>query len=388
MEDEFEKKNGFPRGAATLENWRRQPFSRWAFRNTAELVPSARIATASPRTLPPPVRNAELMARRAGPGNETLAWFLARSQTDSFLISRDGKLIGEWHATGVDREDPHLIFSITKSITALVFAILEDRGIVDASMSVGMILPETRNSAYGDASLREILDMRVSLDFEESYNSDGDYARYRRAMLWNPQVPGEPEEGLFDLLCSLRKGPGPHGAAHVYQSPNTDMLGAVIEKASGRRFSDLVSELIWKPIGASADAFLTVDRYGAPRTAGGFSCRPYDLLRLGECMLNDGRGEAGEIVPARFIADMKTAGDPAVWAAGNQADFLAEGRYRSQWYQVGGESEAFLAAGIHGQFLYVDPRSRTVIAKLASQDEPQDDSLDQENLAWFRRLCG
>jgi CubicO group peptidase (beta-lactamase class C family) len=387
IEDEFEKKNGFPRSAATLANWRKQPFSRWSFRNTAELVPSARIAADAPRMLPPKARNQTLMASPISPGSdETVAWFLARSQTDSFLMSRNGQIVAEWHGTGVDRADPHLVFSVTKSVTALIFAILEEDGLVDPALPVGMILPETRDSAFGDATLRELLDMRVSLDFEEFYLSDGDYARYRRAMLWNPPVPGQTEEGLFEMLCSLRKGQGDHGGVHAYQSPNSDMLGIVIEIASGRRFTDLVSDLIWKPLGAYADAFLTVDRFGTPRTAGGLSCRPHDLLLLGEMMMNEGVGKAGRIVPARFISDMMENGDPEAWAKGDQADFLPGGRYRSQWYQVGGDSKAFLAAGIHGQYLYVDPASRTVIVKFASQDEPQDDVLDQENLAFFRRL--
>lgn len=388
MEDLFEKINGFPRSAATLANWRRQPFSRWAFRNTAELVPSSRIATSTPKPLPPKVINRELMARPHHPGaGETLAWFLARSQTDSFLISRDGKLIGEWHHAGVNREDPHLLFSVTKSVTALVFAILEQMGEIDSALSVGMILPETRNSAYGDATLRDLLDMRVSMDFEESYLSDGDYARYRRAMLWNPPVLGQPDHGLFALLCQLKKGPAEHGGVHAYQSPNSDMLGAVIEKSSGRRCNDLMSELIWKPLGASADAFLTVDRFGAPRTAGGLSCRPHDLLALGELMLNDGVGSEGRIIPESWMADMKKNGDPGAWAKGNQSDLIADGRYRSQWYQLGGDSEAFMAIGIHGQYLYVDPPSRTVIVKVASQEEPLDDQLDHENLALFADLC-
>lgn len=388
MEDEFEKRNGFPRSAATLANWRTQPFSRWAFRNVAELVPSARIATSAPRLLPQPVANPALMGRPYVPGaSETVAWYLARSQTDSFLISRDGLITGEWHAAGVNREDPHLLFSITKSVTAIVAGILEEQGVLDPETPVGTMIPETRHGAYGDATIRELLDMRVSIDFEESYLSEGDYAEYRRAMLWNPQDPRKDDPGLFALLCRLPKGKGPHGREHLYRSPNTDMLGAVIEKMAGRRFSELASMLVWKPLGASADAFLTVDRFGAPRTAGGLSCRPHDLLALGQMLLDRGAVDKTRIVPQRWIDDMRENGDADAWRNGSQANFLAHGRYRSAWYQVGGGSEAFLAAGIHGQFLYVDPPSRTVIVKLASQDEPQDEALDQQNLAFFRMLC-
>src|SRR5690606_16850586 len=120
-----------------------------------------------------------------------------RSQTDSFLISRDGLITGEWHAAGVNREDPHLLFSITKSVTAIVAGILEEQGILDPETPVGTMLPETRDSAYADATIRDLLDMRVSIDFEEVYLSEGAYAEYRRAMLWNPADPSKEDQGLF-----------------------------------------------------------------------------------------------------------------------------------------------------------------------------------------------
>ncbi|PWV97489.1 hypothetical protein DFR52_10612 [Hoeflea marina] len=388
MDNEFATRNGYPRSAVTLANWRTQPFNRWAFRNVAELVPSARISTASPSLLPDPVSNPAMLGRTAFEGSEEkLAWFLATSQTDSFLVARDGRIICEWHAAGVDRQDPHLLFSITKSITALVTAILEEQGFVDLSAPIGAILPETRRGAYGDATVRQLLDMRVSLDFEEVYNSDGDYARYRRAMLWNPADPKQEDPGLFALLCALPKGAHAHGGVHAYQSPNTDMLGTALEELAGRRFSDLCSALLWHPLGASADAMLTVDRFGAPRTAGGMSCRPHDLLAVGQMLLDGGKVGDQQIIPPAWLDDMRSNGDEEVWAKGSQADFLAHGRYRSCWYQVGGASQAYLAAGIHGQYLYVDPESRTVIAKFASQDEPQDSLLDRQNLALFASLC-
>jgi CubicO group peptidase (beta-lactamase class C family) len=150
------------------------------------------------------------------------------------------------------------------------------------------------------------------------------------------------------------------------------MLGIVLERASGERFADLCSRLLWQPLAASADAFITVDNLGAPRTAGGMSVRPHDLLALGEMLLSGGVGKHGRIISERWIKDMRTNGDADAWRRGTQADFLAHGRYRSNWYQIGGGSNAFLAAGIHGQFLYCDPDTGTVIACTSSQHEPQD----------------
>jgi CubicO group peptidase (beta-lactamase class C family) len=284
--------------------------------------------------------------RQARDASQPVADLLRSSQADSFLLSRNGRLVCEWHADGVDRSDPHLVFSISKSITALVAGILEDQGLLDPSTPVGKLVPEAGNSAYADATVQYLLDMRVSLDFDESYLSQLDYARYRRAMSWNPPSPEGGDEAMLSFLCSLQKAPGDHGGDHTYLSPNSDMLGIVLERISGERFPDLCSRLLWQPLGATADAFITVDPEGAPRTAGGVSCRPHDLLALGQMLVNGGNANGSRIVSERWIADMQANGDSAAWARGTQADFLKTGRYRNNWYQVGGGSNAFLAAGI------------------------------------------
>ncbi|WP_417416513.1 serine hydrolase domain-containing protein [Hoeflea sp.] len=383
----FETLNGFPREAITLANWRTRPYSFWSFRNVAEMVRSARIKTASPASLPQAAENPELLARPAAPGeSRSISDLLSQSEADSFILSRNGKLVCEWHAEGVDRSDPHLVFSISKSITALVAGILQDRGVLDPATLVGDLVPEAKNSAYADATVQHLLDMRVSLDFDESYLSQEAYARYRRAMSWNPPSETGNDEAVLSFLCSLQKANGPHGTDHDYLSPNSDMLGIVLERASGERFPDLCARLLWQPLGASADAFITVDPEGAPRTAGGVSCRPHDLLALGQMLINGGAANGKQIVSPRWIEDMQKNGDEGVWARGSQTSFLKTGRYRNNWYQVGGKSNAFLAAGIHGQFLYCDPDTGTVIACTSSQSEPQSDALDQAMLALFARL--
>lgn len=383
----FEALNGFPREAVTLANWRTRPYSFWAFRNVAEMVRSARIKTAAVSPLPEPVDNPELLARQAAVGaGHSISGLLTHSEVDSFLVSKNGKIICEWHAEGVDRTDPHLVFSISKSITALVAGILEDQQVLDPSTTVGDLIPEARNSAYADATVQHLLDMQVSLDFDESYLSQEAYARYRRAMSWNPPSGEGDDEAMLSFLCGLQKASGAHGSNHDYLSPNSDMLGIVLERVSGERFPDLCSRLLWQPLGASADAMVTVDPQGAPRTAGGVSCRPHDLLALGQMLIDGGTVNGKHIVSPRWIADMQQSGDAEVWACGTQADFLKTGRYRNNWYQVGGGSNAFLAAGIHGQFLYCDPDTATVIACTSSQSEPQNDAPDHSLLALFAML--
>ncbi|EDQ34200.1 Beta-lactamase class C and other penicillin binding protein [Hoeflea phototrophica DFL-43] len=387
--NQFETVNGFARDTITLANWRTRPYCFWSFRNVSEMVRSARIRTSGPRPLPALAGNPEILARPAWPGaGQSMTELLARAQTDSLVVSRGAGILWEWHAPGVDRSDPHLIFSISKSIAALVAGILEDQGLLNPDTTIMELVPEVRGSAYEDATIRDLLDMRVSLDFDESYLSQGAYARYRRAMGWNPSIgDGSETDGMLALLRTLDKAEHAHGGDHAYLSPNSDMLGIVLERASGERFADLCSRLLWQPLAASADAFITVDNLGAPRTAGGISVRPHDLLALGEMLLSGGIGKGGRIVSERWIKDMRTMGDPDAWARGTQADFLEHGRYRSNWYQVGGGSNAFLAAGIHGQFLYCDPDTDTAIACTSSQHEPQSDGIDQEMLAMFAAIC-
>lgn len=383
----FETVNGFAREDINLGNWRTRPYSFWSFRNVAEMVRSARIKSGDGATLPGQVDNPDLLALPAPSGaSRSIAALLDESEADSFILSRNGKIISEWHAPGVDRNDPHLVFSISKSFTALVAGILQDQGALDPSTLIGAIVPETASSAYADATIQDLLDMRVSLEFDESYLSQGAYARYRRAMSWNPPSKDGDDEDMLSLLCSLPKASHPHGGVHDYLSPNSDMLGIVLERLTGERFADLCSRLLWQPLGATADAFITVDPRGAPRTAGGMSCRPHDLLALGQMLINGGAANGRQIVSERWIHDMQRNGDEDVWAKGSQAVFLKTGRYRNNWYQVGGGSNTFLAAGIHGQFLYCDPDTGTVIALNSSQSEPQNDMTDQNLLGLFAML--
>ena len=231
--------------------------------------------------------------------------------------------------------------------------------------------------------------MRVSLAFIEEYlNADGDYARYRRATNWNPTLSGQKPETLERFLCGLEKGAGAHGGPFCYLSPASDMLGLLVERIAGMRYTEFLSAALWQPLGAAYPALMTVDLVGAPRGAGGLSIAAEDLLRIGIMLMEDGTANGKQVVSGRWVNDMLTNGDDEAWDKGNFATFVKGGRYRSQWYQMPrGGDDAFFAIGIHGQWLYCDRGSRTAIVKLSSQKIPQDDALDLQNLECFRQLA-
>lgn len=385
----FKDVHGFARADVTLANWRTAPYSRWTFQNVRDLVPTATISPEIVSAEPPLASDAFLdAAMETGlEGAASVRAFLEFAHTDAFVMMRKGEVVAEYYAPHANPDAPHLVFSISKSLTAVLSGILEAEGIIDPDRPVTDYLPEAKGSVFGDCTYRDVLDMRVSLDFEEAYLDPlGAFARYRRAMLWNPPMTGTEPETLASFLLTLQKAERPHGGPFYYASPNADLLGVVIERATGARFADLVSELLWKPMGARGTADITVDAIGTPRTAGGASMTARDLARLGELLRNHGVRNGRQVVPEAWIRDMQENGDREAWQQGRNVD-LPNGRYRSQWYQSGEEDGAFCAIGIHGQWLYVDPSTETVIVKLSSHPEPLGDEENQDNFTFFRALC-
>jgi CubicO group peptidase (beta-lactamase class C family) len=388
MTSRFEDGWGFARADVTIANWRTAPFSRWSFQNVAEMVPTTRIACAfeQPETA---IDSNALLDAPIDTGlaeAPSIRSFLDYAHTDAFVIMRSGEIVGEYYARHADVNAAHLIFSVSKSLTALLSGILEHQGILNPDSPVTAYLPEAVGSAYGDCSYRDVLDMRISLDFDEAYlTKDGTFARYRRAMLWNGPEPGTKVESLKDFLMSLGKGDGAHGGPFHYASPNADLLGIIIERASGRRFGELMSELLWKPLGARSHALVTVDGIGTPRTAGGICVTARDLARVGEMLRLGGRVGESQVIPGAWIDDMQSGGDSEAWKT-NSNTALPNGRYRSQWYQSGEPDGSFCAIGIHGQWLHVDPQNETVIVKLSSQPDPLGDETRQDNFTFFRAL--
>ncbi|MBR1222967.1 serine hydrolase [Bradyrhizobium sp. U87765 SZCCT0131] len=360
----------------TLANWRTFPYTQWSFRNVRQLLPTAPIAASGNATpLPADPRDIGGLAFAAPSGSETtLDAALRQTSTDALLVMRRGQLMTEWYANGMDAERLHIVFSVSKSICGSLGGILVDRGIIDPDRPVIDIVPELKNaSAYATATLRHVLDMTVGISFVEDYlDPDGDVARYRRAMGWDPVPPGQPVTDLRSFLAGQKADGKAHGEAFHYVSTNTDVLGWLYERATRRPLAELISEHLWKPLGAEREACITVDAHGAMRAAGGICAAPRDLLRFAEMMHRRGVAAGRQVVPGWWVDDINTKGDPQAWNRGDFAPMFPGGRYRSQWYQLDHARRTLCAIGIHGQWIYIDPPSETVIVRMASEAIPLD----------------
>jgi len=364
-----------PDARVTLANWQDPPFSRWAFRHMRELIPSQAIpASGEPVALPgasrplpdPPVR-------RLDGSTATAAEVFADTHTDALVVLHDGHLVAERYDDGMTAATPHLLMSVSKSLVGCVAGVLADRGLLDPAAPVTAYVPEAGSSGYAGATIRHLLDMRTGVAFREAYTErDAEVRVMERSMGWRPSQPGDPA-GTYPYLTTLGRA-GPHGGEFTYRSADTDMLGWVCERAGGTRMADLISALIWQPMGAERDGEVTCDPLGSAIHDGGVSVTARDLARFGQMLIDDGMVRGYPVVPAAWLAATRDPG-PGVREAFAVTDnelVLPGGWYRNQFWVIPGPGGAVLVClGIHGQLVYADRATRTVVAKLSSWPDPQ-----------------
>ncbi len=366
-----------PETQVTLANWRSPPFARWGFQHVREIVASADIANNPDEvwSLPASPRDFASLKIGGSAGPLSLDAWLDLSNTDGIVVLHKGRVILERYLGTMTAATPHILMSVSKSMLGLLVGILKAKGVLDPDRLVTDVLPEVKDTAYAGASIRNLLDMRVGLEFDENYlATSGPIVAYRKSTNWNPLEPGEAPSDLRAFYKNLRNTIRPHGQDFHYVSPNTDLLGWVIERAAGKRFADLMSELIWQPMGAARSAYITVDRLGAPRCAGGMCTTVADLARVGQLLVQGGARGGREIIPSAWINDIAREGDPKAWDVGPFVEYFpgTAMHYRSKCYVLRGDKPVIFGLGIHGQYLYVDLKNEVVIAKASSESQPLD----------------
>jgi CubicO group peptidase (beta-lactamase class C family) len=357
-----------PTPPATPANWRTAPFRRWAFQHVGEILPTAVIEAAPGAATPEALQSLEGFAL-PGPGGATLTLdtFLEATSTDAMVILHRGQVAFERYGHGMTAQTPHILMSTSKAMTGLIAGVLADQGVLDLDAMVSDYVPEIEGSAYGGASIRHLLDMRAGVVLDPAQE-----AAYAAALSGEPDPSGEPAPTFHQVLASLDRAKGPHGGPFSYISANTDLLGWAIERATGLDVAALVSDLLWKPLGAEHPASIVVDAEGSPWCAGGFSFTARDFARVGALVLDGGRRGDRQIVPKAWIDDLTQGGDRNAWKTGEWgAAFSRIGgvmSYRAGWYAIHDAPDLLFAMGVHGQNLFIDHANQLVIAKLSSQD--------------------
>jgi CubicO group peptidase (beta-lactamase class C family) len=391
-----ERMTGFPptrESLVTLATWQEERNLRWAFRHMREIMPTQPIP--ADRHTTRPLETATIASPLAAPvtrldGTTTTAQHVfATTWTDALLVLQDGKVVDEHYYAGMTERTPHLLMSVTKSIVGCVAGILADRGLLGPDEHVTTYVPEAAASGYDGAVVRNLLDMRTGVAFRETYTApEAEVRIMERSMGWRPRLDEDPV-GTYDYLTTLSAADR-HGGPFAYRSADTDMLGWVCERASGTRMADLISTLLWVPMGAEQDAEITCDPVGSAIHDGGISAVPRDVARFGQMLLDDGMIDGWPVVPAAWLHDAHNP-ETEVREAFAQTDnesVLPGGWYRNKfWFVPSRQGTALVCLGIHGQMIYVNRTTRTVGVKLSSWPEAQNVTHLVDTLRAFASVC-
>lgn len=320
---------------------------------------------------------------------EAMTWGQALdvNHTDGLIVLHEGKVVYERYAGCLDEMSVHAAMSMTKSLTGLLAETLIVEGELDEFALAKDVIPELRGSAFGDATVRQIMNMTTGVQFSEDYsNPEADIWKYSAAASPMPR-PGvyKGPRSYFEYLQTVQPN-GDHGEAFTYRTINTDALGWIIARVSGKSVAELLSERIWQRMGAEQSGYFTIDSIGTPFAGGGLNAGLRDLARIGQMMLNEGRFNGQQVVPAEAVRRIRQGGDPELFAKAGYTT-LPNGSYKSMWWVFHNENKAYAARGVHGQTIYVDPTAEMVIVRFASHPQAANSEIDPTSLPAYQALA-
>jgi len=357
------------------DEWDYPPHHRWTYQHIREMTGTAQIWRGLGPVLPLPSNPIEVehLTFEAGGRQRTIREFLDDSYTDGFLVLSRGKIVAEHYMNGQHVRGHHLAMSVTKSIVATVCGILVGKGVIDTSAQVTRYLPELEATAYRRATVQHVLDMTTGVLFDESYTTPGSHMqKLGQACGWGRMSRPDWPQTMWELVLQLTEQERPHGELFRYRSIETDVLGFILERATGKRLAELLSAELWAPMGAEEDAYITVDHAGFALADGGFNATLRDYGRFALLLLNGGKVNGRQVVPAEWIDQTRRANHQV--AEPVDAEMLPAGAYHNQFWIEDPDRRSFMCRGIFGQFIYLDPQTDFAAVKLSTW--PEIDSPD------------
>jgi CubicO group peptidase (beta-lactamase class C family) len=361
----------------TRTNMLYAPYNRWSYQHIRELVPTRNVETGS--TVAPlksrPVDLSGLEVSLPDGRKVNMESWLETAYTDGLVVLQGGEIVFERYYNDQLPSTQHLMFSVTKSFTGTLMLILIEQGRVDANATVASYIPELVKSAFGDATVQQMLNMTNSIVYIEDYfNPDAHITGFLDAMM-----PGG--EGIYSNLQSLTEQDKKfkHGEAFHYVTPDPDVLGWIIRRVTGQSMAGVMHELIWAPLGAEHEGYYWVDDYGTEMAGGGLSITLRDAARFGQMILQDGQYNGRQVLSPAIAKRIKTKRNFEQFNRYYNDSWYEDvtHSYHDQWWGFSGV-DAIAAWGIHGQFIYINSESGIVIAKHSSDPEAEGDSTDTD----------
>ena len=350
-------------------DWDRAHWNRWSFHHMREIVPTVEVwrGNGPVRQLDRKEKNLDQLNVKSLAGAPTsLSGFLDETYTDGFLVMHRGAIVYERYFGTMTPHSIHLSQSVAKSVVGMTAGILIGRGLLDPTQLMSHYLPELAQTGWAGASLQQVLDMTTGVKFDETYtNPHSDIGQLDVATGWKPIPPGSDPKlkwpsHVWEQIVGLEQVTRPHGAAFEYRSIETDVLAFAMERVTGKRLPQIISEELWQKLGMEESACFTVDRAGYALADGGFNATLRDYGRFGQMVLSGGAG----IVPSSWIETTRS-GDHKIFAAPYNYS-LPHGAYHNQWWIEDQTSRNLMARGVFGQWIYIDFAQEMVIVKMSS----------------------
>ncbi|WP_201624659.1 serine hydrolase domain-containing protein [Psychrobacter immobilis] len=368
------------------------PKLRWTVCHIRELMPTTDVSRGigAPSTLNYELdKNIDAITFTPTNSKRPMTWkqSLDANYTDGIMVMHHGKVVYERQNGCLNELGNHAAMSMTKSMTGLLAEILVTEGKLDDKALVASIIPELKNSGFGDATVRQVMDMTTALDYSEDYaDPNADIWQYSEAAspLPKPKDYSGPN-GYFEYLQTVKKQ-GQHGAEFNYRTINSDALGWIISRTTGKAVNELLSDRIWQKIGAEQSAYMTVDAKGTPFAGGGISAGLHDMARIGSLMLNKGEINGERLFPAAVVDNIEAGGDKNAFAKAGYKQ-LTNGSYKSMWWLFNNPTPIYAARGVHGQTIYVDPAADMVIVRFASYPDASNSKIDPTSLPAYKALA-
>ena len=243
---------------------------------------------------------------------------------------------------------------------------------LDPSKKVTDYIPELKNSGFADATVGQVMDMTTAIKYGEDYNDPNSevWAYSAAGNVFRPDSYSGPQN-YYEYLATVKKLPdAEHGTTFGYKTVNTELLAWICSRVTGKGLTDMVSEMIWQPLGAHYDGYYQLDPSGIAFAGGGFDLNLRDMALFGEMLRNGGKLNGKQVIPAQAALDIAKGGSSdsykEAFAKSGEYPKLKGWSYHNMWWITNNSHGAYMARGVHGQAIYIDPAAQMVIARFAS----------------------
>jgi CubicO group peptidase (beta-lactamase class C family) len=291
----------------------------------------------------------------------TIDDYLARHPVAALLIAKDGEILYERYQFGVNAQTRYLGNSMAKSFVGIAMGFAQAEGKIQSfDVATQSYVPELKDTAYGETTLRNLMRMGSGVKYRENYLSGDDSTKFRDASR---------SLGMIGAAKLFNEREAPQGSRFNYASVETSLVGAALKSATGEGIASFLQPRLWQAIGAEGDALWQLDRTGLEWGQCCLFAQPRDYLRLGIVLANDGaRPDTGkQVIPKQYLVDTtdwRKADDPFQPKRTN-IGYSSYGYHNFFWLQ-GGDARRFILLGIHGQAVFVDATNKLVMVHLAA----------------------